>query len=124
MVAGDTFIRTDADKHLWIVLSDPALDPDHVLIVNLTTLDARKEQVCILKRGDHPWITHDTCVNYADSLVTTLAKLNAAKAGSALQMKASLSLEVLKKIRDAVADSERMPLANADVLIEQGLVDL
>lgn len=123
MVAGDTFIRKDADAHLWIVLSDPSIDPEKVLIVNLTTLDARKEQICVLNRGDHPWIKHETCVNFADSIITTLAKLNAARAGGALQMRAPLSPGLLKKIREAVLDSERIPMDNADVLIEQGLID-
>ncbi len=123
MVAVDTFIRKDADAHLWIVLSDPSIDPEKVLIVNLTTLDARKEQICVLNRGDHPWIKHETCVNFADSIITTLAKLNAARAGGALQMRAPLSPGLLKKIREAVLDSERIPMDNADVLIEQGLID-
>jgi hypothetical protein len=70
MEAGDTFIRGDADQHLWVVVSDPAVDSANVLIVNLTSLDARKEKVCILREGDHPWVHHDTCVNYGDSVVT------------------------------------------------------
>jgi hypothetical protein len=123
MEAGDTFIRADFDKHLWVVLSDPNLDPEHVLIVNLTTLDERKEKVCILKPGEHPWVQHDTCVNYADSVVTTLAKLNAARVGGAVTMHARLSASVLKKMRDAAMESERMPMANADPLIDQGLVE-
>ena len=42
MDAGSTFLRSDSDKHLWILISDPAQDPQQVLIVNLTTLDDRK----------------------------------------------------------------------------------
>lgn len=123
MDAGDTFIRGDADKHLWIVLSDPKLNPDRVLIVNLTTLDARKERACILTIGEHPWIHHDTCVNYADSVVTTLQRLNAAGDGGAIYMKDPLSEALLTKIREGALASERMPMDNAEVLFEQGLVD-
>ena len=89
MEAGDTFIRGDRDKHLWVVLSDPKLDPEKVLLVNLTSLDCLKERVCILKVGDHPWVAHDTCVNYGDSCVTTLALLNAARAGGAIRQQTS-----------------------------------
>jgi hypothetical protein len=71
MEACTTFLRADSDKHLWIVISDPTADPDQVLIVNLTTVDERKEQVCLLHGGEHPWIRHETCVNYADDVVTT-----------------------------------------------------
>jgi hypothetical protein len=123
MDAGTTFLRADADKHLWVVLSDPALDPEKVLIVNLTTLDERKERACILNRGDHPWITHETCANYADSVVTTLAKLNAARDGGAIRLQAPLSPEVLHKIRNGVLDSERISLDNAEILFEQGLIE-
>ncbi len=123
MEAGDTFIRGDADKHLWVVLSDPKIDRERVLVVNLTTLDARKEKACLLRRGEHSWISHDTCVNYGDAVVTTLASLNAAKDGGAIKMNTPLSPVVLKKIRDCALESERMSIENADILADQGLVD-
>ena len=84
MDAGSTFLRSDSDKHLWILISDPAQDPQQVLIVNLTTLDDRKEKVCLLHVGDHPWIRHETCVNYADAVVTTVPKLLTAKDAGAI----------------------------------------
>jgi hypothetical protein len=121
--AGTTFTLTAHDVHLWVVLSDPKKDQDNVLIVNLTTLDGRKEKACVLKRGDHPWVRHDTCVNYGDSKVTTLAQLLAAKDGGALKVGEAVSSTLLKRMRDGALASERMPLDNADVLINQGLVD-
>jgi hypothetical protein len=27
MDAGTTFLRSDSDKHLWIIISDPKVDP-------------------------------------------------------------------------------------------------
>ncbi len=39
MEGGDTFLRADNDKHLWIVISDPLADPENVLLVNSTSLD-------------------------------------------------------------------------------------
>ena len=42
MKAGDTFHipqpGTSLDSHLWVILSDPVLDDEHILIVNFTTL--------------------------------------------------------------------------------------
>jgi hypothetical protein len=84
MEGGNTFLRKDGDNHLWVVLSDPQLDPETVLIVNLTTFDPRKEGVCILAAGEHPWVTHETCVSYEDAVITTLPKLYAAKDGGAI----------------------------------------
>jgi len=34
---GQAFIGRDSGAHLWFILSDPAQDPDRVLIVNVTT---------------------------------------------------------------------------------------
>jgi hypothetical protein len=123
MEAGATFLRVDADNHLWVVISDPTKDPDNVLIVNLTTSDERKERACILRPGDHPWIKHETCVNYGDSVVTTLAKLNAAIAGNALRVQATMPPDVLKKIRNGVLDSDRIATEREDILLDQGLID-
>ena len=96
MVAGTTFLLSAGDIHLWIIISDPKLDPQNVLIVNLTSLGPRKEQSCVLKVGDHPWIRHDTCVNYGDSKVSTLDKLVAARDANALMMQSQLRPDVLQ----------------------------
>ena len=34
MDAGATFLFVAVDIHLWIIISDPSIDPDNVLIVN------------------------------------------------------------------------------------------
>jgi len=122
MDAGTTFLLVARDIHLWIILSDPIIDPENVLIVNLTTLTPDKDQSCILRSGDHPWIRHHTCVNYQDSLVTSLKKLTEARDGGALIIQAPLDAAVLKKIREDSLNSTRMPLDNADILIRQNLV--
>jgi hypothetical protein len=122
MEAGTTFLRADSDRHLWILISDPAIDPDQVLIVNLTSVDERKEKVCLLHPGDHPWIRHETCVNYADAVVTTVSKLLAAKDGGAIILQEPLSASVLQRIREATMDSTRISLDHADILINQRLV--
>ena len=99
MNLGDTFLRTDSDKHLWIVLSDPQKDPDNVLLVNLTSSSRERERACVLNAGDHPWIKKETCVNYNDydAVVTSLAKLQMAKDGGALVLQPPLLPAILKK---------------------------
>ncbi len=56
MKAGDTFILPDdsADKHLWVVISDPDQDPERILVVGLTSYDVTKEDVCLIKAREHP----------------------------------------------------------------------
>jgi CTP:molybdopterin cytidylyltransferase MocA len=122
MDGGTTFLRADSDRHLWIIISDPAVDPNQVLIVNLTTVDDRKEKVCLLHPGDHPWIRHETCANYGDAVITTVTKLLAAKDGGAIVLQPPLAAAVLQRIRAAAMDSTRLALDKADILINQGLV--
>src|SRR5262245_31893923 len=66
---GNTFVLVNEkiDSHLWIVISEPQQDAANVVIVNLTTWVDWKDQSCILVVGDHPWITHDSCVSYQDA---------------------------------------------------------
>ena len=66
MKAGDTFTLKDkaVDSHLWVILSDPAIDEDRVLFVSMTSYDITKENVCLLDVGDHPSIKHKTCIAY------------------------------------------------------------
>jgi hypothetical protein len=121
--AGDTFLRTDNDRHLWIVLSDPAVDPDTVLLVNLTSYDSRKERACILMPGDHEWVCKETCVNYQDAVVTSSGLLDDARIGGAIRLLSPLTGRILQKVRNGVLDSERMSLDHANIVIDQGLVD-
>jgi hypothetical protein len=113
----------DNDRHLWIVLSDPTVDPENVLLVNLTTYDSRKERACILTPGDHDWVRKETCVNYHDAVVTSSGLLDDARIGGAIRLQSPLTDRILQKVRNGVLDSERMSLDHANIVIDQGLVD-
>jgi hypothetical protein len=60
MKAGDTFFLAGgaADRHLRVVISEPAIDPERVLFVSMTSYDITKEDVCLLDVGDHPFVKH------------------------------------------------------------------
>ena len=120
---GDTFLRNDSDRHLWVVLSDPRKNPEKVLLVNMTTNSPRKEQACVLQRGDHPWILHETCVNYGDAVVTSDRLLEEAKATAAITCKVPLERSVIERILAGAASSARLTLELAEILSEQELID-
>jgi hypothetical protein len=44
MQAGDTFYLPDkaADGHLWVVISEPAKNPDRILLVSMTSYDVER----------------------------------------------------------------------------------
>ncbi len=76
-----------------------------------------------MNSGEHPWVTHETCVNYEDSVVTTLEKLHSAKDGGAIRLLEPLTADLLRRIRVGVLSSERMALEKANILFDQGLFD-
>ncbi len=75
IAAGDTFIPEKYDHHLWVVLSDPMVDPEKVVLVNFTTHTVDEEQHCVLKKGDHPFIKHKTVVRYRDAKLVRASDL-------------------------------------------------
>src|SRR4051794_35863754 len=82
MKPGDTFIekiaRSTGDPHLWVMASDPLPDPDRVLLVNLTKAINHHDHSCVLKVGDHPFITLDSAINYSQCWIlpeTTIVDL-------------------------------------------------
>lgn len=50
--------------HTCVVVSDPQLDPEHVFLAVFSTFEPYKDDACLLNSGDHPSITHLTCVCY------------------------------------------------------------
>ena len=126
MNAGDIFRipapGTSLDSHLWVVISDPAMSADRVLIVNFTTRRKDSDSACILQAGEHPFVHHPTCVNYAGAKVVSEAEIRTLLQKGLLSSHSAISAALLKRIRDGAAASERMSLDHADILIEQGLI--
>jgi len=119
---GDTFLLAQADIHLWVVLSDPDKDPDRIVLVSLTTLTPDKEPACLLVRGEHPWVKHDTCVFYQGARLAALKELYKLKDAGLLKPQEPLSEHVLLRIQKNGGDSTWDDVY-ADILIEQGLLD-
>jgi hypothetical protein len=126
MQAGDAFllVNRQLDDHLWVIVSDPKKDADKVLIVSLTTAAPHKESVCLIQAGEHPWVTHETCVAYDTAKVVALASLFGWKDAGHLQMQDPLSPVLLRRVREHAGDSVDLALEYAELLSDQGLLDL
>ena len=107
MEAGDCFRFRERDDHLWIVLSDPQQNPDQVLVVNLTTVTRRKDTTCILRPGDHPFVRHDSCVNYHDGRVYSNSCLDSLLARDKIRPEDRLDAPILQRIREGAILSPR-----------------
>ncbi|GMV83873.1 MAG: hypothetical protein AMXMBFR7_50570 [Planctomycetota bacterium] len=129
LAAGDTFFapwpEKDAVEHLYFVISDPALDSHRVVVVPLMTWDKYKEQTCIIGKGEHPFVRHNSYIDYGSGCAR---EIDAATIERNLQSKvwpshAAASPDLLKKIRDGAGKSDFLPLDLRDILEDQELVD-
>lgn len=124
MKAGDTLRPADPsiDIHLWVIISDPLQDDSRILIVSLTTFKPKKEAVCLLQVGDHPFIKHETCVAYNLANAPSLAQLERARDAGQLIPAEPVSAEVLARIREGAALSKRLAIDHGELLDSQGLI--
>jgi hypothetical protein len=124
MEAGDTFFfKVDVDSHLWMIISDPSIDRDNVILVSFTTLTDEKEAVCVLNAGEHPRVKHATCVHYQKALKVSMTQLAELERKQLLDFQPRLSRELLQRIRNSAADSRRFPEEMYEVLLSQDLIE-
>ncbi len=104
MEAGDTF-RYGNGGHLWVVVSDPALDRTCVVIVNMTT-DRGIDRSCVLGPHDHPFVSRPTCMRYDMARIVADADLERYVSSNTIRLQEPVSPEVLARIRRA----QRQPI--------------
>jgi hypothetical protein len=121
--AGDTFlVALVADEHLWMVISDPEIDPQRVLMVNFSSWKPYHDQACIVEPGEHPFVIRRSCVNYPEARLTTSEVLERLIAVNQLFPRQSLSAELLARIRRC-ARTSRLKLEHLQVLVDQSLIE-
>ncbi|HVA47944.1 MAG TPA: hypothetical protein VNH11_16360 [Pirellulales bacterium] len=108
---------------MWIIISDPDKDAENVLIVNVTSWRADKDQTCLVGPGDHPLIEHNSCINFHGSRVYPDQHLNWLFNGDKIVLHEPLSPAVLQRVREGAVLSPRMKLAHGQILLAQGLVE-
>lgn len=122
MQRGDTFIFTDIDSHLWVILSCPKINPQEVLLVNLSTHQDYKDGACILDVQHHEWIKHPSCVMYDYARVGTLSRLEAGLNSGRISLQDPMRTEVLDLIYIGAEESTRLSLDHANILANQGWI--
>lgn len=124
MKAGDTFQLVDvADQHLWIVISDPNIDAECVLFVNITSYDKYVDQTIILNSGDHPFIQHRSCVEYGRARIARNYDLDQLASQSRLKIMQPIGTTILQRLREGASLSNRIKIEHLEILRNQGLVD-
>jgi hypothetical protein len=106
LAAGDTFVT----EHLWFVLSDPDANGE-VVCVSLTSHENHEDGTTICRRGEHPFITHDSIVLYASARRMQVAAIEAAINATIGRVRrdARCSDELLERIRRGAIQSVFTP---------------
>jgi hypothetical protein len=124
--AGETFFFRSREDHLWMIISDPSIDAEQVVIVNLTTYrkgSVLKEIACLLHPDDHPYIRHESCVNYHDARVYPDKHLTSLLARDKITLNVPLAPEILKRVRDGASLSTKIDAKHLTILLDQGVLD-
>ena len=128
MQQGDTFwaknVGDGVDEHLLIVISDPDKNPNQLVLVTLTTWERDKDDSCILKQGDHPFVKHDTSVKYDgyNKILPSAATIELLLSQDKLKRREPLRPEILEKILDGANDTRFLTNRQLRILDEQGLI--
>lgn len=127
MQIGDCFVNRAAPglkSHPWIIISNPAVDPHNVLIVNLTDAEKHHDASCELVPADFPEvITKRSYVAYQWANVTSLSQLRAVDSRGDLFRKGSVPPRLLQKVLDGAHDSDELKGGHRELLRCQGLID-
>lgn len=110
IVPGFTFLSetpSSSSEHLYVILFPPI--DGRVLFVNVTTQKHNSDSTCVLKVGEHPFLTHDSVINYADAADATLNQVNKAISMNVFKPHAPFSASLLKRVQGGAAASKAFP---------------
>jgi hypothetical protein len=124
---GETFTASPDGSdnfHLFVVVSKPDEDPQHVVVVNLTTVRGvwSDDMTCVLERGDHKFVKHKSRVAYEYAKVVTLAALSDALENRLIFRNADMPAAMLARITTGFGASKRVSRSLRTLLSEQGLL--
>jgi hypothetical protein len=118
---GTTFKLLDEGPllHLWMIISDPKLNRDQVVLVNFTSWQCIHDQTCIVSPGEHPYLAHRSVVYYPEPMIKTLKNLEQSDRVGLLQYHENLSPQLLEKIQRGALCSPYIPIKAKRIIAEQ-----
>lgn len=106
--AGRAFILAGAavgPPHLWFVLTDP--DPSKVVAVRVVTARPHTDKTVVLGAGDHPFIRHESNVDYGSATFLVVSKLQSALEAGRCHPEPDMSPDLLERVRRGLLASPR-----------------
>lgn len=96
---GYTFLSPNPNystKHLYIIIS-PIIE-EKVLIVNITSKKEKSDLSCVLQKGIHEFLRHESVVNYKDAIDAEVKKIIEAIECKLFTPQKPISITLLLKI--------------------------
>jgi len=95
--------------HLWIVVTEPQPTDQLCVIVSVTTLRKHSDTTVILRSGDHPRITHDSVIRYADAQIVDARALDGVLKIGKAKAREVCPPDMLKRIQNGIGTSAFVP---------------
>jgi hypothetical protein len=99
--AGETFHAQapgSTRPHLYVAVTSADANGDFV-IANITSQAESKDQSCILHVGDHPFISKESVVNYAEARIANERAVSAAARRGVIRYDAAITPSALAKVQ-------------------------
>lgn len=103
-------------KHLFAIAVGPQQldgygEQSQVIMVSVTSIkpDYPYDAACVIRAGEHPFVTHDSYVYYRDPRIEPVAHVENLVETAVWQVKDSCSEELLNRIRAGLLASTRVP---------------
>ncbi len=124
---GDTFLNKSSSglsTHLWIVISEPTHSLEQVIIVNFTSCRDLKgeDHSCLLNNKEHPFVKHETYINYREARIVSICNLAKSEALGLLTRNESVDEILLDKILKGAEASPFLKLEIRKILEDQHLI--
>lgn len=118
MKLADTFVPAHPIKaHLWVVIY---CDLSQAAIVNLTTRWPGRDDSCIIQPGEHPFVQHETIVEYQHSRLLDAEQKTALERFGIKKFSEPVSEALLLKIQRGAIASQFTP-QKIQALIQRAL---
>ena len=95
--------------HLWVIVTEPNPDDWLCVIVSVTTLRNNCDQTVTLRRGDHPFVTHDSAISYTDAMIVDVRSLDAEVAAGRASSNSACSADLLELVQNGLLASPFTP---------------
>jgi hypothetical protein len=112
--------QPNGQGHYYVVLSDPSLYPDQLLLVNFGSWEDYKDDACFLEvppDRNLPYLRHTSCIEYDRAECFTLAGLEFLLKKRVIREVGALPPDIFEQVLKGAAITERLPM-EYEILLE------